>query len=223
MAKWAFEVAMAAIASAIFTLGGLILIGKTLKVGSKTLEATQKMAADTQQIGEAQVRAYLSCVDATFELSKDGVSVEIKILNSGQSPAIGIACFGNITAEFVGGMPDHPRLFTWADSEHADTSYNSIPAGGIGSDFLVFYSDFHFEGSDKADTDHKISVFDDANQISIDAKISWDDVFGRKHNFTVYLVGGVDVGPYYPEIGKRLKSGKMEIRTEDPKQQNADI
>ncbi|MFC4669022.1 hypothetical protein ACFO5X_10690 [Seohaeicola nanhaiensis] len=59
-----------------------------------TLIETQKMAKDTREIGEAQVRAYVSIDEATVDISeKDGVFIgvfSLTVRNSGQSPARGV-------------------------------------------------------------------------------------------------------------------------------------
>ena len=59
-----------------------------------TFLATRKMATDTREIGEAQVRAYLTIEDAKFtpEVSQEHVvwHISVKIRNTGQSPARGI-------------------------------------------------------------------------------------------------------------------------------------
>jgi len=68
------------------TLIGVIFVGWTLA-------ATRKMARDTRDIGEAQVRAYLDLKigDIVIGHSVGGgrikVSIQVKIENSGNSPA----------------------------------------------------------------------------------------------------------------------------------------
>jgi hypothetical protein len=91
MAQWAMEMAIAAIASAFFTFGGLILIWRTLIVGDRTLIATQNMAVDQKRIGEAQVRAYIGVPEVKLRWGKGMQmieAVEFIIENFGQSPAM---------------------------------------------------------------------------------------------------------------------------------------
>ncbi len=74
----------------------------------KTLVTTQDMARDTQRIGEAQVRAYLSITEVravVVENTPDilAFEIEVSIRNSGQSPASDV----RVRIEECGGIcPD---------------------------------------------------------------------------------------------------------------------
>lgn len=110
---------------AITGLGALIvsawavwLLKKTLDVTIKAVSdteratnATIKATTDQQRIGEAQVRAYITCSDATFEVTDMGISIKPKFHNSGTSPSseISIAAYikpaDELFALAVGGQP----------------------------------------------------------------------------------------------------------------------
>lgn len=75
-------------AMALLSLAAVVLLWWTLKASRQTLNSTRQMARDTREIGEAQVRAYLSIEKITYFIDERrhlGVSVAAK--NFGQSPA----------------------------------------------------------------------------------------------------------------------------------------
>lgn len=108
---------------ALFTrlMGFTGLIGLLVGVGSvyliwATLRATQVMARDTREIGEAQVRAYLSIDKVEVSARpKRGIvfwDVVVTVRNSGQSPARGIQVWasgpGFAVEKYGGIMRDLP-------------------------------------------------------------------------------------------------------------------
>lgn len=217
MAEWAREMAIAAIASAIFTLGGLILIWRTLKVSGETLAATSDMAIDQKRIGEAQVRAYLSCASATFKISDSTISVCVTMKNAGQSPAFQVQCGASLYLEEIGGMVDHPRVHRFYETSTTDEQFNAITAGGTSRGDLYFLKDFNFPANDGLTKEQAAELFDYANQITVEMGLTWVDVFDDRHRIQVYMFAGIDAGPNHPEILDRVTSGDMEIRTEDPR------
>ncbi|EAQ24335.1 hypothetical protein ROS217_08795 [Roseovarius sp. 217] len=85
MALWAFWMLVATVIVALITGLGVIFVWQTLK-------ATQRMATDTREIGQAQTRAYLSITGAKYfrngRPGREGHNyVRLTIHNSGNSPA----------------------------------------------------------------------------------------------------------------------------------------
>ncbi|WP_299800826.1 hypothetical protein [uncultured Ruegeria sp.] len=84
MARWALLMLLATVAMAVITAFGVYYVWRTL-------QATQKMAADTREIGEAQVSAQLMPVDRLANLVNMGNGVsfsgKFKIRNVGSTPA----------------------------------------------------------------------------------------------------------------------------------------
>lgn len=72
-----------------FTIAAVILVWRTLSATQEMVADTKQMAADTRDIGQAQVRAYLSIESAIISLMHGDKSPYIKFVvrNSGQSPA----------------------------------------------------------------------------------------------------------------------------------------
>lgn len=88
MAFWAQALFWLTVVTAIISFGGLILL-------IVSLGQTRRAISDTREIGEAQVRAYLSINvrDVAIEVADDGdgsnlaVKIRIEVANSGNTPA----------------------------------------------------------------------------------------------------------------------------------------
>lgn len=112
LARWSADVAYAAIASAVFTLFGLLLIWRTLEVSYKTLTTTQGMARDTTRIGEAQVSAYLqvTSIDAHLTGTSDArrfssLFSRVSLINLGNTGATEMTCETELSLEANGIAP----------------------------------------------------------------------------------------------------------------------
>lgn len=92
MARWALLMLIATVAMAVITGGGVYYVWRTLKV--------------TREIGEAQVRAYLSVKDARVTPNVDGPRVmwnfKVSLKNAGQSPARKIEAIASLRGNHVG-------------------------------------------------------------------------------------------------------------------------
>lgn len=111
-----------------------------------TLHETQRMANDTQRIGEAQVRAYLRIEAAAAVSYPTGeVGIEVAVRNYGQSPARHVHFVAELTyhkrVEGVEGMEGYVSMgiaYTrpWLISD--------IPAGGLEGSRVVRFGDIDF-------------------------------------------------------------------------------
>lgn len=73
---------------AIFTIVAVILVWRTLVATHEMVEDTKRMTRDTREIGQAEVKAYLSIKAAkAFVDDKDGIVFDVTVRNFGQSPA----------------------------------------------------------------------------------------------------------------------------------------
>ncbi|MEX0282123.1 MAG: hypothetical protein AB3N13_13150 [Arenibacterium sp.] len=88
MALWAFIMAVASLFGLGVTVVGLVFIYRTLKASEKATDAAVQSVAVSREIGEAQVRAYLSVDQATVEADNKGhLVLKVTLKNSGNSPA----------------------------------------------------------------------------------------------------------------------------------------
>ena len=109
MSNWALGMLYVTMLMALVTGLGVYFVWRTLK-------ATQQMAIDTRDIGEAQVRAYVEVSVASFSVPfpKPGkASVTFRVNNIGQSPAHNVS---TSVAVFVG----EKNFMEWCEAEAPD-------------------------------------------------------------------------------------------------------
>lgn len=98
VANWTLPIFLIALMEMLVTAGGVWLIYRTLLYTRTAAEAARDAVIEAKEatkvarrIGEAQVRAYLSIKEAyIYFTGPDGLPfIEISVVNSGQSPALG--------------------------------------------------------------------------------------------------------------------------------------
>ena len=158
MAFWAFWLLLATVLSILISLAGLYLLLDSLR-------QTRRSISDTREIGQAQVRAYLTCKDATFEITEMGISVKPKFHNSGTSPSSEISISAYIRPANA--------LFGLA---HGLQPASPVLGGGHGPCINAGESEFgriHWhESKDIYDSELGLGHF------TVNATASWKDVFG---------------------------------------------
>jgi hypothetical protein len=202
MAKWAFWMFVAALASVLLTSAGVFLIWRTLHhtrraadaAGKAVTEAENATAAanrttdETRRIGEAQVRAYLSITDATVEIlnRNNAPQIKVRLRNSGQSPAKNVQIF--VKAALI-IRPDYVRVITKPKVEEREP--------GLGSDIASNEESKHFTTRSVLDSLNKRELdewqagsllcmetvlnitFEDAFKNVIEDEQWWATAFGR--------------------------------------------
>lgn len=114
MAKWAWWMLVATCLSAIITSVGIFFVAETLAATRDTLGETREANKIAREIGEAQVRAYLTFEPLSLNLiAMNGVSaipqLHFVLTNSGNSPANDITIFARCTASrHANAEPDGP-------------------------------------------------------------------------------------------------------------------
>jgi len=92
MDDWSFWLLWVSVSSVAVSTLAVILVWRTLDVTRETLIATQDMARDTREIGEAQTRPYLGFdVEAGDVRAGKPLMFHVKITNHGSSPAFEVA------------------------------------------------------------------------------------------------------------------------------------
>jgi hypothetical protein len=182
-------------------------------VGLYFVARTLDKAEETQRVGEAQVRAYLHCSTARFRRSKDAITATLKIENTGQSPASRISVSGTVTLYDVGGLPAHPRVLAWLESERGEVVVEPVTAGGHGESEITFW-DFEFPSNDDDEIKVRDAILASANEVAFDLEVSWRDVFGKEQSFPLELTAVIDASPNNPDR-KRAKTGNLHVRRND--------
>ena len=141
----------------------------------RTLWATQKMALDTREIGEAQSRAYLTLTAIeVFGSASDGTAYRVKASNSGQSPARSVEMSVRIvlsTGVVEGGADSNDNVLI-------DTCYSSlIRLSDIAPASKDWLGDFRITHLSQAETE---ILWDSEDSIlRFHVKIDAVDVFGK--------------------------------------------
>ena len=158
-----------------------------VKLVRDTLVVTRDAVADTRQIGEAQVRAYLTVSGGRYSVGMGSTRYDIKIKNVGQSPARNVksVCYIDLA-----GRPGPDREYTSWKSHIA-----AISSSGEGKVWF-FYNipdNPDFRGNpgiafpEIPKDREKILRDEEFPHSSIRVAVGWDDVFGRRQNQTFSL------------------------------------
>lgn len=156
-----------------FALLGLIA---TVVYAARAARTAVIGVEETRSIGQAQVRAYLSFVDGTFRINKNTLTLQPKLRNSGQSPAIA----PHMTALIV-----HIRV-----SQRLRESSFDIP-GTNGIDDDINFLDISASSEEKGFLNIDVSFLPDDYfltlvksgeiSVSVTAVMNYFDVFGERH------------------------------------------
>lgn len=189
MAQSARQMFIVGMAEAAITFAGVMLVLATLIYTRHAAKAAQAAVTEakeatkaTREIGEAQVRAYLTTQDSKFSVGATYFDCYPTFRNSGQSPA------RNITVRATGFVLDGNITKTHRLARMA-TDCNPIVAGGLGNGRL------EFSGGGKVP--NGVLLSDNAFFI-VDGDVEWEDVFGKKQtlNFTLIQIEKGEAKPY---------------------------
>ncbi|WP_414831698.1 hypothetical protein [Afifella sp. YEN Y35] len=160
---------------------GTIAIVWTLFETRKAVEAASNTVVVTREIGEAQVRAYLTCNGANYRRSENGIKVSVELTNNGQSPASDIKVRGRIIFPTPAISPKFPFDSITTVSRESHNICGVIPAGGTGETFLTWRDD-EISG---------VPLFDGAHPGRVTGAIYWQDVFDKTQSlrFNLWRVG----------------------------------
>jgi hypothetical protein len=155
-----------------------------------SVAAAESAVLVSRQVGESQVRAYLSCVGGTYTVFDSWLAIEVRIRNHGQSPAVWTGIKAQVVTQTIGGL-------RYERSETLTTIGPAIAAGQDGKIFVVFLHGQMGEGAHDA-------IRKDGKIFDVRGQISWRDVFGKTRDQDFLL----DKKPDAP-ISKGERSGEM--------------
>tara|TARA_R110002051_G_scaffold30487_1_gene70510 strand:- start:14366 stop:15184 length:819 start_codon:yes stop_codon:yes gene_type:complete len=144
-----------------------------------TLRTTQNMAADTREIGEAQVRAYvhLENVKVTPRTDANCLQISFELCNLGNSPAkdFNYCYFIHLNRVPLPGQDPMPNYSRENEPQYPDFPRNGdrkIKAGGR-ENVRHLATDFRF-------TTEELSLFDEGSLwVGISISTRFNDVFGK--------------------------------------------
>tara|TARA_R110002074_G_C12415655_1_gene655446 strand:+ start:216 stop:1082 length:867 start_codon:yes stop_codon:yes gene_type:complete len=177
--KWTFFVGTFGVFVSILGLGFLFV----------SLSQTRTAIKDNREIGEAQVRAYLSVDGATWEYSSYDFSCPVLIKNYGQSPAQEVSIE---FALFYSHDENMERRISHTVDGRVEAGGNSlIPAGSPRSISLAL----SWERIAEDDAFFQTNVGNTDFLIVITGTIFWIDVFNKNHEAQFSLVADTFIGP----------------------------
>lgn len=176
--------AVAAIGSVGVSIWAVGLVRKSLKETRRATDAALVAYRDTREIGEAQARAYLGCIDAEYRVFKDRVEVWVRIKNHGNSPATNIRLKGHIqTTNFtmlLSGSKGQANFRTQFSDGHAP----SMAGGNEGKGFLLWMLGI----SDSDENDPAVEcLIAESTKPNVSCTVTWVDVFMKENVVSFYL------------------------------------
>jgi hypothetical protein len=98
--------------SVLVSIGGVYLIWRTFDASRESIDAAVKMAklareanAVTREIGQAQVRAYISCDGGGYQVTEDQIVIKARFTNRGQSPTLNCEMKAKVHIMAIGTRP----------------------------------------------------------------------------------------------------------------------
>lgn len=198
MALWALGVFWATTCSVIATGIGIVLVRRTLDVNRAAVAQARQANEIAKDIGEAQVRAYLSIVEPGIAFNNQRPIFRIRLTNAGNSPAMFIRANCLVTFGF------------WDMDGAAEARSHMIVVAGLSSQQSAENLDFPFDVrlSDHPSANPNSMVF----RLVID--LEWTNAFNKEDGcFSSFLIKTLNpldeeritatIIPEYMTLGKR--------------------
>lgn len=199
MAWWAFWMAIVSGAALIITAVGIYFIRETLVETRKAVKAADDAVDVTQDVGQAQVRAYVACQSAKFAVDLDAFWCAVTLKNAGQSPAFDVEMTGSILCMHQSKGDDGRTEFSRVTSNITNGNAGTIEASSEGMLYL-FWPHTDMERFEELSV-HK--------RFSIAGRISWTDVFDKKWEKVVFLDESADSLSDFFFPGKAMREGTL--------------
>jgi hypothetical protein len=136
---------------------------------------------EAKRVGQAQVRAYLSCVSGQFSIESGWIAATVHLKNFGQSPAINVQSSASL--HWMNAVTTEQNPIPYIENHRTfvcDAKLATIPSGNTEETFL------HWEKSKLPN-----GLFDQLvggdRQVSIAGTLRWQDVFGEEQSTDFWL------------------------------------
>jgi hypothetical protein len=143
----------------------------SIEMSTSAAKAAEDSVLISRQIGESQVRAYLSCEGATYTITDSYLACEARIRNHGQSPAIGTEIKAVAVTQTVGNRTDGTTGIKYVTSKKTGGGGPAIAAGQVATIFIIFLHGDMGEGAHE-------SIWSADRRFEIRGRVDWSDVFG---------------------------------------------
>lgn len=168
-ARWMFWATMGGVGLGLLSLAAIVV---TLLYTRRAALSAEVMAEDARAIGRAQVRAYLHCHKAEYQLGEGYIGVGVHLENTGQSPASAILVTGSVTINEICGLASMPRVHRSLVSMVEQTIFEPIAAQGSGTGEMTFFWSDNFPEEEHHDRRFQKEVFERGNQVWFDLAVS---------------------------------------------------
>lgn len=163
-AQWLM--ALLGFSATVVSLLALIWLKATWAETKRSADAAERAADIAREIGQAQVRAYITCTGGEALIDKSSCTIALKFENRGQSPAFDIRVIGRGT---IRNLPLND-LFDPARSDRMNGLCDLIASGDTGKVYLIFvrtnFTPVAYQ-----------HLFDRRATIDFMIRVRWKDVF----------------------------------------------
>jgi len=180
MAQWTWWLLVASWLGLGITLAGVIYVALTLQATRDAVAAANRTADEAKRIGEAQVRAYLSCVSARFKIDRHCLYIFINLRNYGQSPSFGCEVNGELRVWHYVRIGQ--RKFDVDSSKCLFEGIGPMISAGAEGEAVVVISNVEI-GDEYHD-----GILANTMNIIIGGTIKWADVFDTKSAVNFSLI-----------------------------------
>jgi hypothetical protein len=219
MADWAFGMLIASSIGVIITSLGVWFVRETLIATRRMIgeaasatQAAHDAVSTTREIGEAQVRAYLSVRRARFFVEPMFLHIELDITNSGQSPARSVQVSASVTIQFDYGdrtRPLDPSSVRHHESESEIIAMSEVGAGSSASAKVVLPA---------TRLGDAIAHAIDTSPFQVKCRVDWLDVFD-KAQFSETVLS--TESPNNPRLGDGwIRQGELTTRRSNYQNRN---
>jgi hypothetical protein len=175
----------------------------SIETSTRAAKAAEDSVLISRQVGQAQVRAYLSCEGAAFTVYRDYISCEVRFRNHGQSPAIWTEIIARVFTGTVVARDDGTVGPALARSKTTTSVGPAIAAGQIGKILILFLHADMGRGAHDA-------VWKEGRSFDVRGQVKWRDVFDEMQTQTFFLDRVVSDDGSDPFVPERERSGELE-------------
>lgn len=199
MAFWAFWMFSASVAGLVVSIAGLGLL-------LMSLMQTRTAIRDTREIGEAQVRAYLTVTGGDFIVRSDGtIEFRVQMRNVGTSPSPECEVFAQASSPRITESEISAAL-DYSDTVSLRTFF--IPTGETWSRWITIKTPFPALASQY--------LYEGWSPVKIEGQIRWKDVFGGQQMAEFLMLEHLDNEPKFNSDNPPSRHGSLRTYTQRP-------
>jgi hypothetical protein len=191
-------------------LATMIYTKRAATAARDAVNEAERATKTARDVGEAQIRAYLTCEGATFEVDENWLICHPKIKNYGQSPASKVKVKASLSSRLEEHQPLVPPKITILESKEFEVGCAAIPAGGDVRTILIWtHADLGGQ--------HGMLISEES-LFWIVGELSWTDVFDATHS-SVFTLGPGGDSVDEPAVSAAIRTGRLHASNKDTQHQ----